>query len=205
MKTYIIGYGSLLNRASLNRTLPQVENIEPIYLSKYSRYWHANENITPTFSSTFLGVSKSENSRINCIIFEIEESLLPLIDKREFLYHREQVDLNAIEFTSNRFKIKADDNIWIYITNKPSEPSKDFPIIQSYVDVCLSGAMQLEEEFDLENFAIDFIKTTEQWSASWVNDRIFPRAPHIHEPDAYRIDVILSENINQYFNKIVIE
>ena len=205
MKTYIIGYGSLLNRASLNRTLPQVENIEPIYLSKYSRYWHANENITPTFSSTFLGVSKSENSRINCIIFEIEESLLPLIDKREFLYHREQVDLNAIEFTSNRFKIKADDNIWIYITNKPSEPSKDFPIIQSYVDVCLSGAMQLEEEFDLENFAIDFIKTTKQWSQSWVNDRIFPRAPHLHQPDAYRIDVMLNENINQYFSKIVIE
>ena len=205
MKTYIIGYGSLLNRASLNRTLPQVENIEPIYLNKYSRYWHANENITPTFSSSFLGVSKSENSRINCIIFEIEESLLSLIDKREFLYHREQVNLNAIEFTSNRFKIKADDNIWIYITDKPSKASKDFPIIQSYVDVCLSGAMQLEEEFHLENFAIDFIKTTKQWSQSWVNDRIFPRAPHLHQPDAYRIDVMLNENINQYFSKIVIE
>lgn len=205
MKTYIIGYGSLLNRSSLNRTLPQVEKIEPIYLNQYCRYWHANENITPTFSSTFLGVSKSEHSRINCIIFEIEESFLPVIDKREFLYHREQVNLNDIEFTSNQFEINTDDNIWIYITDKPSLASKEFPIIQSYVDVCLSGAMQLEEEFNLENFAIDFIKTTKQWSPSWVNDRIFPRAPHIHQPDAYRIDIMLSENINQYFSKIIIE
>ncbi|MBC8237311.1 MAG: gamma-glutamylcyclotransferase [Helicobacteraceae bacterium] len=205
MKTYIIGYGSLLNRSSLNRTLPQVKKIEPIYLNQYCRYWHANENITPTFSSTFLGVSKSEHSRINCIIFEIEESFLPVIDKREFLYHREQVNLNDIEFTSNQFEINTDDNIWIYITDKPSLASKEFPIIQSYVDVCLSGAMQLEEEFNLENFAIDFIKTTKQWSPSWVNDRIFPRAPHIHQPDAYRIDIMLSENINQYFSKIIIE
>ena len=205
MRTFVIGYGSLLKKTSLNRTLPQVETIEPIYLNNYLRSWNAIENIKPTVSSTFLGIEKSKQSKVSCIIFEVEESFISTLDKREFLYDREKVDLNDIEFTSNRFNISKEDEIWIYVTKEPSSPSNEFPIIQSYVDTCISGALEIEEEFNLENFAVDFIKTTNQWSESWVNDRIFPRAPHIHQPDAYLIDIILSENIKQFFNKITIE
>lgn len=205
MRTFIIGYGSLLKRTSLNRTLPQVKTIEPIYLNNYLRSWNAIENIKPTVSSTFLGIEKSKNSRVSCMIFEVEESLLRTLDKREFLYDREKVELNDIEFTSKRFNITKEDKVWIYITKEPSSPSTGFPIIQSYVDICISGALEIEEEFNIENFAVDFIKTTQQWSEHWVNDRIFPRAPHIHQPDAYVIDIILSKNINQFFTKITIE
>lgn len=205
MRTFIIGYGSLLKKASLNRTLPQVDVIEPIYLKNYLRSWNAIENIKPTLSSTFLGIEKSQDSRVNCIIFEIEGSLVSTLDKREFLYNREKVALKDIEFTSDLFDIKIDDEIWIYITKVPVKPSSEFPIIQSYVDACISGSLEIEEKFNLEDFAVDFIKTTQQWSSSWVNDRIFPRAPHIHEPDAYRIDILLSQNINQFFTKITIE
>ncbi len=205
MRTFIIGYGSLLKKASLNRTLPQVEIIEPIYLNNYLRSWNAIENIKPTVSSTFLGIEKSQNSKVNCIVFEIQSSLISTLDKREFLYNREKVDLSDIEFTTDTFSIDKDDDIWIYITKEPVQPSQKYPIIQSYVDACISGSLEIEENFKLENFAVDFIKTTQQWSSSWVNDRIFPRAPHIHEPDAYRIDVLLSQNINQFFTKITIE
>ncbi len=205
MRTFIIGYGSLLKKASLNRTLPEVEIIEPVYLNNYLRSWNAIENIKPTLSSTFLGIEKSQDSRVNCIIFEIENSLVSTLDKREFLYNREKVNLNDIEFTTDTFKISKDDDIWIYITKEPVKPSKEYPIIQSYVDACISGSFEIEEKFNLENFAVDFIKTTQQWSSSWVNDRIFPRAPHIHEPDAYAIDILLSQNINQFFTKIIIE
>ena len=205
MRTFIIGYGSLLKKASLNRTLPEVEIIEPVYLNNYLRSWNAIENIKPTVSSTFLGIEKSQDSRVNCIIFEIDNSLVSTLDKREFLYSREKVSLNDIEFTTDTFKISKDDDIWIYITKEPVKPSNEYPIIQSYVDACISGAFEIEEEFNLKNFAVDFIKTTQQWSSSWVNDRIFPRAPHIHEPDAYAIDILLSQNINQFFTKIIIE
>ncbi|MEA3371196.1 MAG: gamma-glutamylcyclotransferase family protein [Campylobacterota bacterium] len=205
MRTFIIGYGSLLKKTSLNRTLPQVEAIEPIYLSDYLRSWNAVENIKPTLSSTFLGIEKSEGSRVSCIIFEVEDSLLSTLDKREFLYNREKVANGDIEFTSNRFNIKEGDSVWIYITKEPSYPSSKYPIIQSYVDVCISGALEIEEEFHLDNFAVDFIKTTHHWSESWVNDRIFPRAPHIHQPDAYLIDILLSKNLNKFFTKITVE
>ncbi len=205
MRTFILGYGSLLKKASLNRTLPQVKVIEPIYLNNYLRSWNAIENIKPTLSSTFLGIEKLQDSRVNCIIFEIENSLVPILDKREFLYNREKVDFNDIEFTTDTFKMSKDDDIWIYMTKEPVKPSTEYPIIQSYVDACISGCLEIEEKFNLENFAVDFIKTTQQWSSSWLNDRIFPRAPHIHEPDAYRIDILLNQNINQFFTKITIE
>ena len=72
MRTFIIGYGSLLKRASLNRTLPQVKEIEPIYLKNYKRSWNANENITPTLATTYLGMNKCDDSKMNAIIFELE-------------------------------------------------------------------------------------------------------------------------------------
>ncbi len=205
MRTFIVGYGSLLKKTSLNRTLPQVETVEPIYLSNYIRSWNAVENVKPTLSSTFLGIERLKGARVNCIIFEVEESFLSILDKREFLYDRKIVELSDIEFTSNSFKITSEDNIWIYITKEPSYPSKTYPIIQSYVDICISGALEIEEKFHIDNFAVDFIQTTQHWSEYWVNDRIFPRAPHIHQPDAYLIDTLLNENINEFFTKITVE
>lgn len=66
-RTFIIGYESLLNKKSLNRTLPMVETVEPIYLSNYARSWSAFENQMPTKGSSFLGVDKSFGSKIICI------------------------------------------------------------------------------------------------------------------------------------------
>lgn len=204
-RTFIIGYGSLLKRASLNRTLPEVEKIEPIYLNNYARSWSAYENQMPTLGSTFLGVDKLKGSRLNGIVFEVENSFVDTLDKREFLYTRHKVNLNDIEFTSKIFNISSEDDVWIYITKEPSEPSKTFPIIQSYVDICLSGCFELEKEFSLKDFAKDFINTTDNWSFDWINDRIFPRAPHIHQPDAYRIDILLNEDLPSFFKKIEVE
>lgn len=205
MKNYIIGYGSLFNKNSLQRTLPEVNHIVPIYLHDYKRSWNAIENVTTTFSTTFLGVGKSINSKINAIIFEIDKEMLPAIDKREFLYTRESVDHNNIKFISTTLQINTEDKIWIYITDNPSKPSKENPIIQSYVDICISGCFEIEKDFAIEDFAKEFIMTTQNWSQYWVNDRLFPRAPHIHRPDAYLIDALLSRNINEYFSKIEIE
>ncbi len=205
MKNYIIGYGSLFNKSSLQRTLPQVNEIIPINLNHYKRSWDAIENVTTTFSTTFLGVEKSHEHKINAIIFEIEEDMLATIDKREFLYTRKSLDFNDIELLSKTITLSPKDKIWIYITNTPSQPTQKNPIIQSYVDTCISGCFEIEKDFSLEGFAEEFILSTQNWSQYWINDRIFPRAPHIHRPDAYRIDALLSKTIHKYFSKIEIE
>jgi len=205
MRTFIIGYGSLLKRASLNRTLPQVKEIEVIYLKNYKRSWSANENITPTLATTYLGIKKCDDSKMNAIIFEVEKDFLKLLDKREFLYDRVEVQVNDIEFITSKFEITEKDTIWIYLTTNPHKPSKKTPIIQSYIDTCIAGALEIEQEFKMENFAKDFIEMTDDWSEHWVNDRIYPRAPHIHEPEAYVIDKLLNESLHDVFVKIIVE
>ena len=160
MRTFIIGYGSLLKRASLNRTLPQVKEIEPIYLKNYKRSWNANENITPTLATTYLGINKCDDSKMNAIIFELERDFLELLDKREFLYDRVEVALIDIEFTTSKFEISEEDKIWFYLTTNPYKPSSENPIIQSYVDTCIAGAFEIESEFGIENFANFFIEMT---------------------------------------------
>lgn len=205
MRTFIIGYGSLINRSSLNRTLPIVKDIEPVYLNNYKRSWNALEDQTVSLSTTYVGIEKSPDSVVNGIIFEIPEELLGKLDSREFLYYREKVDLHEIDFLSNKFNITENDNTWIYVTKNPKKPNEKSPIIQSYVDVCLSGCIDIEDEFKVEDFAKNFILQTTNWSKNWVNDRIFPRAPHIHQPMAYKIDRLLFENINEHFKGITIE
>jgi hypothetical protein len=205
MRNFIIGYGSLISKKSLKRTLPQVTYTEPVYVKNYLRSWSAIIKEASVFTTTYLGVEKCVDSKINGVIFEVEESLLSTLDRREFLYKREKVSLDEIEFFTDFLKINSKDNIWIYITKSPKKPTSKFPIIQSYVDTCLEGCIEIEENFFIEEFAIDFINSTKQWSNYWVNDRIFPRAPHIHRPDSYLIDKLLIENIPEYFSNITIE
>lgn len=195
-----------MKKTSLQRTLPFVNEIEPIYLNNYVRSWNALEDKTVTVSTTYLGINKVLDKKTSGVIFEVEHQFLSTLDKREFLYTREKVAFENIEFlANNKLDIQPEDEIWIYITSNPQKPSKKSPIIQSYVDVCISGCMELEEEFNLENFAQNFIQQTTNWSDHWVNDRIFPRAPHIHEPMAYNIDKLLFANVPQHFKNITIE
>ena len=205
MKNYIIGYGSLFKKSSLQRTLPEVHDILPIRFHNYLRSWNAFENKTQTLATTYLGLEKSDKHFINAIIFEVEQEMLSTIDKREFLYTRESVDLKDIEFLSSSIALSQEDKIWVYMTIEPSYPSSLHPIIESYVDTCISGCFEIEEAFGIENFAKEFIETTYNWSIHWVNDRLFPRAPHIHMPDAYKIDALLSKTVSEYFSKIEIE
>uniref|UniRef100_UPI004047A957 hypothetical protein n=1 Tax=Aliarcobacter sp. TaxID=2321116 RepID=UPI004047A957 len=195
-----------MNISSLNRTLNSVDYIEPIYLKDFKRSWNAFENKTSSYSTTYLGIEQSKNSSLNAVIFQIEDKLIQYLDQREFLYDRCLVNKDKIKCIENsRFNFSNDDKIWIYLTKAPKTPTNNNPIIQSYVDICLTGAIDLETKFKLSNFAKDFILSTDNWSNFWVNDRIFPRAPHINIPYAYKIDSLLNELIPDYFKSIEIE
>lgn len=48
------------------------------------------------------------------------------------------------------------------------EPSREYPIAQSYVDTFLSGCFELEEKFKIKDFAKECVLSTEGWDAPWV-------------------------------------
>ena len=74
--------------------------------------------------------------------------------------------------------IPDDAKIRVY-TSGPDQidsPTKRFPIVQSYVDVFLGGAIEIEENNPkLQNFSLNTCKQTYGWSGGWVNDRPYPR------------------------------
>jgi hypothetical protein len=203
---YIIGYGSLMQDESRKRTSPQAEAAHPIEVSGYLRGWFAKGSPVG-FSTTFLGVLPDTNSRLNAVIYRIEMNELRATDLREASYCRKRVPFADIKILEkNSFKL-ADGQAWIYV-NPPETavvPSVRFPIVQSYVDIFVSGCMEQEQRYELKGFAEQCLTTTNDWSTHWVNDRPFPRRPFISQPKASQIDSLLSLRLPEYFSHVRIE
>lgn len=214
MKNYIFGYGSLIERESRLRTTPNAKAVFPVQVNGFKRGWFARTNVSG-LTTTFLGCVEDLGSHTNGVIYEVNENDLLETDKRERGYERIKINFKDIEDYSSQLDRSA--TVWIYANKFTNDkipesnfPSKDFPIVQSYVDICLNGCLEIEAAFPIakeNNFAIDFIKSTKYWSKFWVNDRIYPRRPFIYRPTAYKIDRLLQENLSDktLFNQIYFE
>eukprot|EP00966_Prymnesium_polylepis_P080688 1869484-Prymnesium_polylepis.1 len=73
-------------------------------------------------------------------------------------------------------------------------PSVHYPILQTYIDVCVSGCLEHGEEF-----AREFIQTTFKWSPFWLNEREMARRPWLYQEQYMRIDKLLAELAPDYF------
>jgi hypothetical protein len=88
-------------------------------------------------------------------------------------------------------------------------PSSEHPIVQSYVDVCLDGCLEIEAMYPLArqaNFAEQFVKTTSNWQPPWINDRIYPWRPFVYVPRASQIDALIQKVLGkETFAKITLK
>ena len=96
---------------------------------------------------------------------------------------------------------------WIYIptTEYLIVPSETYPIVESYVDIFISGCLDIEKKYKLKDFAANCINTTADWSPYWVDDRIYPRRPWVYQSNAIEIDALLQKTIPSFFKKIELE
>lgn len=204
-KQYIIGYGSLMEDESRQRTSPLASNAYPILIKGFRRGWF-QKGIDLGTSTTFLGVVPDNKAILNAVVFPVSKNELWATDIRESDYCRVLVSDTNISILKNTLPIPAG-QVWIYVT-KPEyikKSSSRFPIVQSYVDIFITGCIQQEQRYNIEGFAKQCIETTSDWSAFWVNDRIYPRRPFIYQPKAMQIDRLLNEVIPEFFEKIKIE
>jgi hypothetical protein len=202
---YVIGYGSLIQSASKNHTYPNTSNNIPILLTGFKRGWFA-QSTSLSASTTFLGVIKDTGSKMNGVVFKAPSiQTIEKYDKREFFYCRELVAPANIHVLNNSSLPQG--QYWIYIPQKNAinKPNARYPIVQSYVDIFLSGCFEIQEKYHLEHFAQECIDTTTDWSTYWVNDRIQPRRPFAHQPLAGQIDRLLAEKLPKIFYSIKIE
>lgn len=202
----VFAYGSLIEKNSRIRTLPVHRDVIPVTVKDVERKWNARTGVKG-YSTTYLGANFRNGALCNGVIFEITPEELKYIDKRERNYIRDKLDVSKTEWLINNIpEIKG--NIWLYIYEDKYKPTANCPIIQSYVDICINGCMQVEAQFNIakeKEFTKMFVKNTQNWSEFWVNDRIYPRSPHIYTPKAFVIDEILENAFPTIFDKIKIE
>lgn len=204
-KQYIIGYGSLMEDDSRQRTSPLAANAYPIVIKGFRRGWFQKGSDLGT-STTFLGVLPDHKAMLNAVIFSVSKNELLATDIRESGYCRVLVSDTNISMLKNTLPV-PEGQVWIYVT-KPEyvkNSSSRFPIVQSYVDLFISGCIEQEQRYNIPGFAKQCIETTTDWSSFWVNDRIYPRRPFIYQPKASQIDRLLNEVIPEFFEKIKIE
>jgi hypothetical protein len=184
MKNYLFGYGSLICKASRAIT-GQSEKAIPARAKGVKRGWY----FKAPEGCTAVTAIYDKNSICNGIIIEVDEKELPKFDIREEGYSRVLIEKENIE-TLNKENI--DGKVWTYLADEINLPNKKYPIAQSYVDVILTGCLEISEKF-----AIEFIKTTEAWNYPWINDRDNPRYPRALK------DVKQKEKIDQLLDKYI--
>ena len=175
---YIVGYGSLMQAQSRGQTSPSAGPARPIQLQGYRRGWFSPGR-GPGFGATYLGVIPDREASLNAVIYEVDAA-----------------ELTALAGQA-----------WIYVVppDRIGAASADRPIVQSYVDVFLSGCFEQEERFSLAGFARECVATTRAWSAHWINDRLYPRRAFVFQPRARQIDQLLAFELPQYFTRIRLE
>lgn len=194
---FIFGYGSLMSTASRDATGNAGMHALPARISSdfgYVRSWCARSR---RLGFTALGLrprrAGEEGWSINGVVFPVESDLLPRFDRRESGYDRVAVPRALIEGVSWE-SLPAGGTIWAYVPKGLSDPSAmpllpdlQHPILQSYLDLCLQGALEHGTEF-----AREMIATTADWNGFWLNDREIARRPWVMTRQAGTIDDLLA-------------
>jgi cation transport regulator ChaC len=204
---YIFGYGSLVQRQSRVETCPGAEFAFPVIVHGVSRGWFDQTGGT-SWNPTYLGAYLSKDAVCNGVIFPVTSAELAAYGEREVGYQLTKIDASQIIMLDGSQTVPEAD-IWFYGNTEKKFPSSEHPIVQSYVDVCLDGCLEIEAMYPLArqaNFAEQFLRTTSNWQPPWINDRIYPWRPSVYVPRASQIDALIRKVLGEdIFAKITLK
>ncbi len=192
MAHYLFGYGSLINGASRAKT-GETGAAAPVQVRGFQRSWNV---VAVQGGYMAVGITQHSTSWCNGVIVEVPAEELPKFDVRERYYDRVLIPHEALTVLSGLSL--QDDSVWAYIVSQPGRPSESFPLIQSYIDVMMTGCLAISTDF-----ATDFVQSTHGWNAPWLQDRIVPRYQRAmtEVPAATEIDVILQAEVPAAFEQ----
>lgn len=129
---------------------------------------------------------------VNGVLYPVARDDLAAFDLREAGYRRLPVPPAQIEAVSWQ-PLPANGTIWVYVPIdedgglQAPPASGDFPILQSYIDAVLEGALEYGVDY-----AREVIETTADWSRFWLNDRAMARRPWIYDRHYADTDLLLA-------------
>src|SRR3990167_7830213 len=110
---FIIGYGSLMNTKSKNRTDPKAGESIPIELQGFKRGFFT-QGSTLRFPSTALGVIQQMGSRFDAVTFQLDSaSDILRYDDREISYCRQEVKITLMQSLGS--SALPTGQYWIYV------------------------------------------------------------------------------------------
>ena len=191
---FIFGYGSLINTPSRNSSAHAPIHAIPVRVAAsfgYVRAWIAQSNSGFTALGLRRSVGDEKPTTINGVIYPVKDSDLPGFDQREKAYTRIPIPLESIQAVSWQ-RLPASAQIWAYVPIESAGPAAEppsprFPLLQSYIDVVIDGALEYGE-----TFARELIETTFGWNRFWLNDRELARRPWVHDKNHTEVDALLS-------------
>jgi hypothetical protein len=211
---WLFGYGSILSEASRLATLAADSSEEPslaavVEISAaagFVREW--NFRAPSGFTAVGLRRSPETATAICGVLFEVgSDCALGRFDAREKGYDRVQLEPSQVSVLDGHAAAtaelerararRAEDAIgvedhlfWVYVPRETQPASDEFPICQTYVDVCLSGCL----ERGGHELANRWVVTTGGWSQYWLNDAPMSRRPWLHRPRHAEVDAVLKEH-----------
>jgi hypothetical protein len=191
---YIFGYGSLLERESRMGTWPSAEFAAPAVVKGIARGWFDQTDVS-SWSPTYLGGVADASAECNGVIFPVSAAEFDSYTQREVGYQPTKIDRAQVTMLDGS-AAPPEGDIWYFANTSKRYPSAAHPIVQSYVDVCLNGCLEIEAAYPLAQqagFAERFIQTTSDWRPPWVNDRMYPWRPFVYVPRASAIDALIQQ------------
>jgi hypothetical protein len=195
---YIFGYGSLIDRQSRTATWPSAQFASPAVVRGIARGWFDQTDV-PSWSPTYLGGVADDGAECNGVIFRVTPAEFDSYTQRETGYKPTEIDPSQITMLDGSLAA-PDGDIGYFANTRKDFPSAARPIVQSYVDVCLDGCLEIEATYPRAkraNFAERFVRTTSNWGPPWINDRIHPWRPFVYVPRAWAIDALIRKVLGQ--------
>jgi hypothetical protein len=190
---YVFGYGSLIERESRTRTNSEAAAAWPARVTGYERGWfHQFANYVGS-TCTYLGAIENPAATINGVIYKVDD--FEKTKDRETGYTATCIT-GVITMLDGGGPWDRGD-VFIFLSNpddvsKTKEPTPEVPMVQSYVDICVNGCLEIEALYrTATGYVQEFIRTSSGWNEYWVNDRLYPRRPFIYRSNAITIDKAL--------------
>jgi len=219
-EVWMFGYGSLIspNSPPAGLTHSQQKQIIPYWLKKqagYRRTWNYRHGPVSINAFGLEKVKEKDGMNICGCIYPMDyEKASDLFSIREegyelLIIHEDFFEPMHIDFTLP----KGIGYVWVcgqptlkcgdsankncsLIECKRHEPTKDSPILQSYIDTIMVGALRFNTAgtgyMDGQRFAASILSSTTGWNAPWFNDRIISGRPWTFAPKYELIDGLLS-------------
>ena len=189
---FVFGYGSLINSISRYQTNPKSKDAVPVQVSAdfgFLRAWNFHGGFSKL---TALGVRRpleGESAHdINGVVYPVDGTDMAAVDEREDGYNRVEIPWAYVRQLSwKSLPDPAACTLWMYVPDDPEPPTGAYPVLQTYLDVCITGCLEFGEDF-----AEAFLESTFDWNRFWIDDRVMARRPWIHCPNHREIDELLS-------------